>query len=57
MLPYWAIIKDSFREALHSYVLWGLIVALTSLLLLLVPFSYGQQLTGDLRWGNVADCG
>jgi len=55
MRPYLAIIKDSFREALHSYVLWALIVVLSSILLLLAPFSYSEQLVGNLPWGDVAE--
>lgn len=55
MLPYWAIIKDSFREALYSYVLWALIIVLSSLLIFLMPFGYSEQLTGDLPWSDVAE--
>ncbi len=49
MRPYIAIIKDSFREALHSRVLWVMLILITLLLLLIVPISYDdQKMTTDL---------
>ena len=40
---YMAIFKDSFRESLRSRVLWILLVAITVLLLLLLPFSIREK--------------
>lgn len=49
MRPYLAIIKDSFREALHSYVLWIVIALITVFLLAAALVSYRQTLTVGLR--------
>ncbi|WP_254510653.1 ABC transporter permease [Anatilimnocola floriformis] len=54
MRPYLAIIKDSFREAFHSYVLWIVIALITIFLLALALLSYRQTLTVGLR-GNEID--
>jgi ABC-type transport system involved in multi-copper enzyme maturation permease subunit len=60
MLAYFAIIKDSFREALASRVLWIVVLLITVVLLALAPLSYRQQLTTDLReddtkqWPDIA---
>ena len=53
MRPYFAIIKDSFREAFHSYVLWIVIVMITVFLLALSLISYRQTLTAGLREDEV----
>mgnify|MGYP007073180787 FL=1 len=55
MRPYLAIIKDSFREAVSSFMLWALLAILTFILLMLAPFSYSEQLVGELPWGDVAE--
>src|SRR5205823_3711262 len=55
MRPYLAIIKDSFREALASRVLWVLSGLIALLLVALAPLGYGLNLTGELTWGDVAD--
>jgi hypothetical protein len=49
MRPYLAIIKDSFREAFHSYVLWIVIALITVFLLAAALVSYRQTLTVGLR--------
>lgn len=49
MRPYLAIIKDSFREAFHSYVLWIVIGLITVFLLAAALVSYRQTLTVGLR--------
>ncbi len=55
MRPYLAIIKDSFREAFHSYVLWIVIGLITVFLLAAALVSYRQTLTVGLRDDEV-DC-
>lgn len=53
MRPYLAIIKDSFREAFHSYVLWIVIALITVFLLASGTVSYRQTLTVGLRNNEV----
>lgn len=53
MRPYLAIIKDSFREAFVSRVLWIVLILLALVLLLIFPFSYSFQLTTDLSTADV----
>ncbi len=55
MRSYFAVIQDSFREALASRVLWVLLVLITLLLLVLAPLGYRQQVTRDLAEGAVRD--
>ncbi len=55
MRPYLAIVKDSFREAFHSRVLWVVLLIITLFLLLSSLLSYRQTLTvgvqeDDIRW-------
>lgn len=47
MRPYLAIIKDSFREAMASWVLYILLLVITVVLLGLAPIGYRQQLTAE----------
>ena len=49
MLPYWAIIKDSFREALASRVLWVLLGLITIVLVALAPLTYRETATTGIR--------
>ena len=44
--PYLAILKDSYREALASRVLWILLVLITMLLLALIPI----QISAETNW-------
>ncbi|HUY33360.1 MAG TPA: ABC transporter permease [Pirellulales bacterium] len=53
MRPYLAIIKDSFREALASRVLWVLLVVTTLVLLALVPVSVDEVAATRLRPGEI----
>ena len=53
MRPYLAIIKDSFREALASRVLYLMLGLITILLLLVAPLTYRQELTIGLRRGDI----
>ena len=55
MRPYLAIIKDSFREALASRVLWIFTGLIPLLLLALAPIGYKLNLTGPITWGEIAD--
>lgn len=45
MRPYLAIIKDSFREALASRVLWILLLLITVVFLGVAPIGWSRQLT------------
>ena len=55
MRPYLAVIKDSFREALASKVLWVLMIVFTLVLILLIPLSQGDVLNTRLRFDNVTN--
>ena len=55
MRPYLAIIKDSFREAIASRVLWVLLGLIVVLLLLIAPVGYKLNLTGEFTWGDIAE--
>jgi hypothetical protein len=55
MRPYLAIIKDSFREALASRVLWVFSGLITLVLLALAPIGYRLNLRGELTWGEITD--
>ncbi|HXT58182.1 MAG TPA: hypothetical protein VN699_06080, partial [Pirellulales bacterium] len=50
-----AIIKDSFREALSSRVLWILLVLTTLLLLALAPIGLDEQVSVNFTPGDVVD--
>ena len=53
MRPYLAIIKDSFREALASRVLWVLLVVTTLVLLAIAPVSINEVAASRLRPGEI----
>ena len=55
MRPYLAILKDSFREALASRVLWILLLLSTLLLLLLAPVGLDEQLGARFTPGDILD--
>ncbi len=55
MRPYLAIIKDSFREALASRVMWVLTGLIVLLLLSLAPLGYQQRLTARIEWGDLVE--
>ena len=55
MRPYLAVIRDSFREALASRVLWILLVVITLFLVALVPFGITQQLGSYLSDEDLLD--
>lgn len=57
MGAYLAVIKDSFREALASRVLWILLVVITFVLILLAPFGYTEKATTRLGDGDVENFG
>jgi DNA-binding beta-propeller fold protein YncE len=53
MRPYFAIIEDSFREAMSSRVLWLLLAVNLLVLLCLTPFGYLEQSKVDLLQSDV----
>ena len=55
MIPYLAVIKDSFREALVSRVLWILLVLITLLLVGLAPFSWHTTVASRLIRTDIRD--
>lgn len=55
MRAYWAVVQDSFREALASRVLWVLLILITLLLVALAPLGYQQEATRELTDGDVRD--
>ena len=48
MRPYLAIIKDSFREALASRVLWVLLLLITLTLIALTPVGWKSSISAKL---------
>jgi len=57
MRPYLAVIKDSFREALASRVLWVLTGLIGLFLMAIAPIGYKLNLTGEFAWGDIAEPG
>lgn len=57
MRPYLAVIKDSFRAAMASWVLYIMFILITLFLLVLVPVGIKEQLTSELRPFEVVDPG
>ena len=55
MLPYLAVIKDSFRQAFSSWVLWLLLGAITLFLLLVAPLGYELAITSTIAGFDVTD--
>ena len=55
MRPYLAIIKDSFREATASRVLWVLLGVITIILLLIAPLGVRAKLTTGFSGGDIRD--
>ena len=53
MRPYYAIIKDSFREAMASRVLWVLLVIITVTLAGFAPMTYREEATTGIRERDV----
>src|SRR5262245_41096389 len=53
MRPYLAIIKDSFREAIASRVLWILLSLIGLQLLLMAPAGIWLNLTTEFAWGDI----
>lgn len=53
MRPYLAVLKDSFREALASRVLWILIIVTTVLLVLVAPLGFKEEKATRLRRNSV----
>jgi hypothetical protein len=55
MRPYLAVLKDSFREALASRVLWVLLALTTFVLALLAPFGMSERTGIALRPNDITD--
>ena len=55
MNKYVAIVKDSFREALASRILWILLALITLLLLALAPFGYQEVMTTRFVESDIQD--
>ena len=55
MRAYFAIIKDSFREATASWVLWVLLGVITLVLVLIAPLGVRAKLTTDFGGGEIRD--
>jgi hypothetical protein len=53
MRPYLAIIKDSFREAIASRVLWVMLGLITLVLVALAPMTYREEVTVGLQQGEI----
>jgi hypothetical protein len=53
MRPYLAVLKDSFREALASRVLWILILLITLVLLLVAPLGVTEEKSSKLGRSSV----
>lgn len=55
MRPYLAVLKDSFREALASRVLWILIIVTTLLLVLSAPAGFKEIKATELKRNSVRE--
>ena len=55
MRAYLAVIKDSFREAFASKILWVLIILISLFLLLLAGLSTRPTIQVDLRGRDIVD--
>jgi hypothetical protein len=55
MRPYLAVIKDSFRQAAASRVLWILLAVITLGLLLLTPLGWRRELATGVGYEDVRD--
>ena len=55
MRAYMAVIKDSFREAFASKILWVLIILITLFLLLLAGFSVNPAMRTSFERRDVID--
>jgi len=53
--PYLAVIKDSFREAMASRVLWIMLVLITVLLLSLAPLGVREKLYSQFTGNDLLD--
>ena len=55
MRPYIAVLKDSFREAMASRVLWIALIGIAVILLLLAPFGLKIEKATQLRRSEIAN--
>ena len=55
MRPYVAIVKDAFREAFVSRVLWIALIILALVLLFMFPLSYSFRTTTELSRASIVN--
>ena len=55
MRPYLSVIKDAFREAFVSRVLWIALILLALVLLFMFPLSYSFRTTTELSRSSIVD--
>ena len=55
MRPYLAVIKDSFREALATRVLWIMLILIGVLLAALAPFGYRDAVAISLQFSDIRE--
>ena len=55
MRPYFAILKDSFREAMASRVLWVSLILATIFLLALAPVSLNERRAAYIQTDHLND--
>lgn len=55
MRPYLAVIRDSFREALATRVLWIVLILISLFLALVAPFGYQKTVAIAIQWDDLRD--
>ena len=55
MRPYLAVIRDSFREALATRVLWIVLILISLFLALVAPFGYHKTISVAIQWEDLRD--
>ena len=55
MRPYLAVIRDSFREALATRVLWIVLILISLFLVLVAPVGYHKMTAIAIQWEDLRD--
>ncbi|MBC8291345.1 MAG: ABC transporter permease [Planctomycetes bacterium] len=55
MRPYLAVIRDSFREALATRVLWIVLILISLFLALVAPLGYEKTIAIAIHWEDLRD--